>query len=148
MDGHIKSLETTFLNAGAPVKVAPHVAGALAQLPQGFDDTVDLGPDASDIDSDAQGPTPYDGSDNESDGDGGGEDSGGDDTIDLTFDPLSDYDNDNDDVAFKMGPGMVPEFQQEVSSIRCFASQLIHSSPMIRTLRYRRPSSRFRQGDG
>jgi hypothetical protein len=32
------------------------VVGARAQLPQGFDDTVDLGPDASDIDSDANLP--------------------------------------------------------------------------------------------
>ena len=56
VDRHIKSLETTFLNAGASDKVAPHVAGARAQLPQGFDDTVDLGLDGSDIDSDANLP--------------------------------------------------------------------------------------------
>lgn len=96
VDRHIKSLETTFLNAGASAKVAPHVAGARAQLPQGFDDTVDLGPDASDIDSDDKGPTSNDGSDDESDGDGGGGDPGGDDTIDLTFNPLGDDDDDDD----------------------------------------------------
>jgi len=56
VDGHIKSLDTTFLYAGASAKVAPHVAGALAQ-PPGFDDTVDLAPDPSDIDSDAKSPT-------------------------------------------------------------------------------------------
>ena len=85
MDGHIKSLDTTFLNAGAPVKVAPHVASARAQLPQGFDDTVDLALDGSDIESDAKGPNSHDGSDDESDGLGNGGDPGVDDTIRLDF---------------------------------------------------------------
>jgi hypothetical protein len=94
VDRHIKSLETTFLNAGASVKVAPHVAGTRAQLPQSLDDTINLGPDASDVDSNAKGPTSHDGSGDDSDGDGGGGDQGGDDIIDLTFNPLGDDDDD------------------------------------------------------
>ena len=112
VDGHIKSLETTLLNADASVKVAPHVAGARAQ-PPGFDDTVDLPPDPSDIDSDAKSPS-NDGFDDESDGLGKGGDPGVDDTIDLSFDPLGDDDDDDDDVVVKMEPGMDPDFQNGV----------------------------------
>jgi len=119
VDGHIKSLDTTFLNAGAPVRVAPHVAGALAQLPPGFDDTVDLALDGSDIESDAKGPHSDDGSDDDSDGN----DVKGDRSeIDMTFDPLGDHDDDYDEVVVRMKPGMDPDFQLGVRLILCFAS--------------------------